>query len=315
MRFRSVYVAGHGGLVGSAVVRNLEKNGYADILVRSHRELDLRNPEDVRKFFSETKPEAVVIAAAKVGGIQANSAYPVEFLLENLQIQNNLVATSFEFGVKKLLFLGSSCIYPKLAAQPIVEDSLLTGPLEPSNEPYAIAKIAGIKLCQAYARQYGANFICAMPTNIYGPGDNFDLEKSHVLPALIRKVHEAKVKKRSEVTIWGTGTPRREFLHADDLADALRFLLENYDSPEIINVGYGEDVTIHDLVQIIARVIGLEIKIEFDTSKPDGTPRKLLDSSRLQALGWQPRIPLQEGIQETYHWLLQNGADLKGWAN
>jgi GDP-L-fucose synthase len=315
MRFRSVYVAGHGGLVGSAVVRNLEKNGYPNILVRSHRELDLRNPEDVRKFFSETKPEAVVIAAAKVGGIQANSAYPVEFLLENLQIQNNLVATSFEFGVKKLLFLGSSCIYPKLAAQPIVEDSLLTGPLEPSNEPYAIAKIAGIKLCQAYARQHGANFISVMPTNIYGPGDNFDLEKSHVLPALIRKVHEAKVKKRSEVTIWGTGTPRREFLHADDLADALRFLLENYDSPEIINVGCGEDVTIHDLVQIIARVVGLEIKIEFDVSKPDGTPRKLLDSSRLQALGWQPRISLQEGIQQTYHWLLQNGAHLKGWAN
>jgi GDP-L-fucose synthase len=315
MRFRSVYVAGHGGLVGSAVVRNLEKNGYPNILVRRHRELDLRNAEDVRKFFSETKPEAVVIAAAKVGGIQANSAYPVEFLLENLQIQNNLVATSFEFGVKKLLFLGSSCIYPKLAAQPIVENSLLTGPLETSNEPYAIAKIAGIKLCQAYARQYGANFISAMPTNIYGPGDNFDLEKSHVLPALIRKVHEAKVKKRSEVTIWGTGTPRREFLHADDLADALRFLLENYDSPEIINVGYGEDVTIHDLVQIIARVVGLEIKIEFDASKPDGTPRKLLDSSRLQALGWQPRISLQEGIQQTYHWLLQNGAHLKGWAN
>jgi GDP-L-fucose synthase len=315
MRFRSVYVAGHGGLVGSAVVRNLERNGYSNILVRSHRELDLRNPEDVRKFFSETKPEAVLIAAAKVGGIQANSAYPVEFLLENLQIQNNLIATSFEFGVKKLLFLGSSCIYPKLAAQPIVEDSLLTGPLEPSNEPYAIAKIAGIKLCQAYARQYEANFISAMPTNIYGPGDNFDLEKSHVLPALIRKVHEAKVNKRSEVTIWGTGTPRREFLHADDLADALRFLLENYDSPEIVNVGYGEDVTIHDLVQIIARVIGLDIKIEFDVSKPDGTPRKLLDSSRLQALGWQPRISLEEGIQQTYHWLLQSGADLKGWGH
>jgi GDP-L-fucose synthase len=315
MRFRSVYVAGHGGLVGSAVVRNLERNGYSNILVRSHRELDLRNPEDVRKFFSETKPEAVVIAAAKVGGIQANSAYPVEFLLENLQIQNNLIATSFEFGVKKLLFLGSSCIYPKLAAQPIVEDSLLTGPLEPSNEPYAIAKIAGIKLCQAYARQYEANFISAMPTNIYGPGDNFDLEKSHVLPALIRKVHEAKVSKRSEVTIWGTGTPRREFLHADDLADALRFLLENYDSPEIVNVGYGEDVTIHDLVQIIARVIGLDIKIEFDVSKPDGTPRKLLDSSRLQALGWQPRISLEEGIQQTYHWLLQSGAELKGWGH
>jgi GDP-L-fucose synthase len=313
MRFRSVYVAGHGGLVGSAVVRNLQKNGYSKILVRSHRELDLRNPEDVRRFFSESRPEAVVIAAAKVGGIQANSDYPVEFLLENLQIQNNLVATSFEFGVKKLLFLGSSCIYPKLAPQPIREDSLLTGPLESSNEPYAIAKIAGIKLCQAYARQYGANYICAMPTNIYGPGDNFDLEKSHVLPALIRKVQEAKMQRRREVTIWGTGTPRREFLHAEDLADALRFLLENYDSPEIVNVGYGEDVTIHELVQIIARVVGLEIKIEFDLSKPDGTPRKLLDSSRLQALGWQPRISLQEGIEQTYHWLLQNGADLKGW--
>jgi GDP-L-fucose synthase len=313
MRFRSVYVAGHGGLVGSAVVRNLQKNGYSKILVRSHRELDLRNPEDVRRFFSESRPEAVVIAAAKVGGIQANSDYPVEFLLENLQIQNNLVATSFEFGVKKLLFLGSSCIYPKLAPQPIREDSLLTGPLESSNEPYAIAKIAGIKLCQAYARQYGANYICAMPTNIYGPGDNFDLEKSHVLPALIRKVQEAKMQRRREVTIWGTGTPRREFLHAEDLADALRFLLENYDSPEIVNVGYGEDVTIHELVQIIARVVGLEIKIEFDLSKPDGTPRKLLDSSRLQALGWQPRISLQEGIEQTYQWLLQNGADLKGW--
>ena len=315
MRFRSVYVAGHRGLVGSALMRNLQKNGYRNILVRTHQELDLRNPEEVQKFFSEVRPEAVVIAAAKVGGIQANSIFPVEFLLENLQIQNNLISTSFEFGVKKLLFLGSSCIYPKLAAQPIREDSLLTGPLEPSNEPYAIAKIAGIKLCQAYARQYGANFISAMPTNIYGPGDNFDLEKSHVLPALIRKVHEAKVKNRREVTIWGTGTPRREFLHADDLADALRFLLENYESPEIINVGYGEDVTIHDLVQIIARGRWFEIEIVFDTSKPDGTPRKLLDSTRLQALGWKPRISLKDGILQTYHWLLQSGAELKGWSN
>jgi GDP-L-fucose synthase len=226
-----------------------------------------------------------------------------------------VIATSFEFGVKKLLFLGSSCIYPKLAPQPIHEDSLLTGPLESSNGPYAIAKIAGIKLCQAYVRQYGADFICAMPTNIYGPGDNFDPEKSHVLPALIRKVHEAKVKNRREVTIWGTGTPRREFLHADDLADALRFLLENYDSPEIVNVGYGEDVTIHDLVQIIARVVGFEIEILYDTSKPDGTPRKLLDSTRLQALGWKPRISLKDGILQTYHWLLQSGAELKGWSS
>ena len=309
-----MYVAGHRGLVGSAMVRNLQENGYRNIFVRTHKELDLRNSDDVRNFFSETKPEAVVIAAAKVGGIQANSIFPVDFLLENLQIQNNVIAASFEFGAKKLLFLGSSCIYPKLAAQPIREDSLLTGPLEPSNEPYAIAKIAGIKLCQAYARQYGANFISAMPTNIYGPGDNFDLEKSHVLPALIRKVHEAKVKNRRDVTIWGTGRPRREFLHADDLADALRFLLENYDSPEIINVGYGDDVTIYELVQIIAGAVGFEVEVVFDPNKPDGTPRKLLDCSRLHALGWKPRISLEDGILQTYHWLLQSGAELKGWS-
>ena len=310
-----MYVAGHRGLVGSALVRNLQENGYRNILLRTRKELDLRNSDKVREFFSESRPEAVIIAAAKVGGIQANSTFPVEFLLENLQIQNNLIATSFEFGVKKLLFLGSSCIYPKLATQPIREDSLLTGPLEPSNEPYALAKIAGIKLCQAYAREYGTDFISPMPTNIYGPGDNFDLDKSHVLPALIRKVHEAKVKNQREVTIWGTGTPRREFLHADDLADALRFLLENYDSPEIINVGYGEDVTIHDLVRTISRVMGLEIEVVFDTSKPDGTPRKLLDSSRLRALGWRPRISLKDGILQTYQWMLQSGSELKGWSN
>jgi GDP-L-fucose synthase len=315
MRFRSVYVAGHRGLVGRALMRNLQENGYRNILVRTHQELDLRSAEDVRRFFSEAKPEAVVIAAAKVGGIHANSILPVDFLLENLQIQNNVISTSFEFGVKKLLFLGSSCIYPRLAAQPIREDSLLTGPLEPTNEPYAIAKIAGIKLCQAYARQYRADFISAMPTNIYGSGDNFDLEESHVLPALIRKVHEAKVKNRRDVTIWGTGTPRREFLHADDLADALRFLLENYESPEIINVGYGEDVTIRELVQIIARVVGVEVEILFDTSKPDGTPRKLLDSTRLQALGWKPRISLKDGILRTYQWLLQSSSELKGWSD
>jgi GDP-L-fucose synthase len=296
-------------------MRNLQENGYRNILVRTHQELDLRSAEDVRRFFSEAKPEAVVIAAAKVGGIHANSILPVDFLLENLQIQNNVISTSFEFGVKKLLFLGSSCIYPRLAAQPIREDSLLTGPLEPTNEPYAIAKIAGIKLCQAYARQYRADFISAMPTNIYGSGDNFDLEESHVLPALIRKVHEAKVKNRRDVTIWGTGTPRREFLHADDLADALRFLLENYESPEIINVGYGEDVTIRELVQIIARVVGVEVEILFDTSKPNGTPRKLLDSTRLQALGWKPRISLKDGILRTYQWLLQSSSELKGWSD
>jgi GDP-L-fucose synthase len=274
--------------------------------------LDLRQSDAVRNFFSQAKPEAVVVAAAKVGGIKANSDYPVEFLLENLQIQNNLIAASFEFGVKKLLFLGSSCVYPKLAPQPIHEESLLAGPLEPTNEPYAIAKIAGIKLCQAYAQQYGMDFICAMPTNIYGPGDNFDLEKSHVLAALIRKVHEAKLRNQREVTIWGTGTPRREFLHADDLADALGFLLENYDSSEIINVGCGEDLTIRELVEIVAQVIGFEIDLVFDTTKPDGTPRKLLDTTRLQALGWKPQISLNDGIRQTYQWFLESSAQLRG---
>jgi GDP-L-fucose synthase len=312
MTFRSVYVAGHKGLVGSALLRHLQTNGYRNILVRTRQELDLRQSNDVRNFFSQAKPEAVVVAAAKVGGIKANSDYPVEFLLENLQIQNNLIAASYEFGVKKLLFLGSSCVYPKLAAQPIREESLLAGPLESTNEPYAIAKIAGIKLCQAYAQEYGMDFICAMPTNIYGPGDNFDLEKSHVLAALIRKVHEAKLRNQREVTIWGTGTPRREFLHADDLADALRFLLENYDSSEIINVGCGEDLTIRELVETVARVIGFEIELVFDTTKPDGTPRKLLDTTRLQALGWKPRISLIDGIQQTYHWFLESSTQLRG---
>jgi len=312
MRFQSVYVAGHKGLVGSALLRHLQKNGYRNILVRTRQELDLRQSDAVRNFFSQARPEAVVVAAAKVGGIKANSDYPVEFLLENLQIQNNLIAASFEFGVKKLLFLGSSCVYPKLAPQPIREESLLAGPLEPTNEPYAIAKIAGIKLCQAYAQQYGMNFICAMPTNIYGPGDNFDLEKSHVLAALIRKVHEAKLRNQREVTIWGTGTPRREFLHADDLADALGFLLENYDSSEIINVGCGEDLTIRELVEIVARVIGFEIDLVFDTTKPDGTPRKLLDTTRLQGLGWKPQISLNDGIRQTYQWFLESSAQLRG---
>lgn len=312
MRFQSVYVAGHKGLVGSALLRHLQKNGYRNILVRTRQELDLRRSDAVRNFFSQARPEAVVVAAAKVGGIKANSDYPVEFLLENLQIQNNLIAASFEFGVKKLLFLGSSCVYPKLAPQPIREESLLAGPLEPTNEPYAIAKIAGIKLCQAYAQQYGMNFICAMPTNIYGPGDNFDLEKSHVLAALIRKVHEAKLRNQREVTIWGTGTPRREFLHADDLADALGFLLENYDSSEIINVGCGEDLTIRELVEIVAQVIGFEIDLVFDTTKPDGTPRKLLETTRLQGLGWKPQISLNDGIRQTYQWFLESSAQLRG---
>jgi GDP-L-fucose synthase len=306
MTFESVYIAGHRGLVGSALLCNLQKNGYQKIFVRTHSELDLRNTKDVREFLASTKPDAVVVAAARVGGIKANNDLPVEFLLENLQIQNNLISASFDLGVKKLLFLGSSCIYPRLASQPITESSLLAGPLEPTNESYAVAKIAGIKLCQAYARQHGANFISAMPTNLYGPGDNFDLQTSHVLPALIRKVHEAKMQNRREVVIWGTGTPRREFLHTRDLADALRFLLENYNSPEIINVGCGYDVTIRELAQLVAKVIGVDIDLVFDASKPDGTPRKLLDSARLQLLGWKPRILLEDGIRDTYQWFLQN---------
>jgi len=306
MTFGSVYIAGHSGLVGSALLRDFQKHGYRNLIVRTHTELDLRNTANVRQFFAATRPDAVVVAAARVGGIKANNDFPVEFLLENLQIQNNLISASFDFGVKKLLFLGSSCIYPRLAVQPIKEEALLTGALEQTNEAYAIAKIAGIKLCQAYARQYGANFISAMPTNLYGPRDNFDLQTSHVLPALIRKVHEAKMQHRREVVIWGSGTPRREFLHTHDLADALRFLLENYDSPQIINVGCGYDLTIRELALLIAQVVGVEAELIFDTSKPDGTPQKLLDTSRLRQLGWQPRITLEDGIRETYEWFLRN---------
>jgi GDP-L-fucose synthase len=306
MTFGSVYIAGHRGLVGSALLRDLQKHGYRNIIVRTHNELDLRNTEKVREFFATNKPDAVVVAAARVGGIKANNDLPVEFLLENLQIQNNLISASFDFGVKKLLFLGSSCIYPRLAVQPIKEEALLTGALEPTNEPYAIAKIAGIKLCQAYARQHGADFISAMPTNLYGPGDNFDLLTSHVLPALIRKVHEAKMQNRREVVIWGTGTPRREFLHTRDLADALRFLLENYDMPQIINVGCGYDITIRELAHLVAKVVGFDAELVFDTSKPDGTPRKLLDISRLRQLGWEPRISLEDGVRDTYQWFLGN---------
>ncbi len=246
----------------------------------------------------------VVVAAAKVGGIKANNDFPVEFLLENLKIQNNLIEASAEFGVEKLLFLGSSCIYPKFAPQPIAENSLLTGALEATNEAYAIAKIAGIKLCQAYAREYGRNFICAMPTNLYGPGDNFDLNNSHVLPALMRKVHEAKLRGDGSVTVWGTGTPRREFLHVDDLAGACRYLLENYDSPEIINIGYGEDVTIRELAETICEILDFRGALAFDSGKPDGTPRKLMDSTRLMGLGWKPGITLREGIKQTYDWYL-----------
>jgi GDP-L-fucose synthase len=259
----------------------------------------------VRRFYDEVRPAVVVVAAARVGGIKANHDFPVEFLLENLRVQNNVIEAAHDFEVRKLLFLGSSCIYPKFAPQPIPESALLTGELEPTNEPYAIAKIAGIKLCQSYAREYGRNFISAMPTNLYGPGDNFDLATSHVLPALLRKVHEAKRSGAAEVPVWGSGTPRREFLHGDDLASACCFLLEHYDSPEIVNVGCGDDVTIRELVEIICEVVGYTGALKFDPSKPDGTPRKLLDIARLRALGWQPRIGLREGIKQTYDWFLR----------
>ena len=312
MLSQSVYVAGHRGLVGSSVVRDLQRHGYANVITRTRQELDLRDRNAVHQFLKSAKPDLVLLAAARVGGIKANSDYPVEFLLENLQIQNNLISASFEHGVQKLLFLGSSCIYPKFAPQPINENTLLTGPLEPTNETYAIAKIAGIKLCQAYARQYGVNFISAMPTNLYGPGDNFDPATSHVVPALIRRVYEAKKSGCSEVVIWGTGTPRREFLHCDDLADALRFLFERYDSPEMINVGWGEDLTIRELAELICDVVGFEGELVFDDTKPDGTPRKLLDVSKLRSLGWEPKIPLDQGIEQTYRWFSESGLADKG---
>lgn len=304
-----IFVAGHQGLVGSAIVRKLETEGYRQIIRRRRAELDLADAEAVEGFFAAEKPSIVVLAAAKVGGIKANSDQPVEFLLENLRLQNNVISAAHAHDVRKLLFLGSSCIYPKHAPQPIPESALLTGPLEPSNDAYAIAKIAGIKLCQAYATEYGHNFISAMPTNLYGPNDNFDLASSHALPALLRKAHEAKMSATHTLSVWGTGNPRREFLHVDDLADACLFLLLNYDSPEIINVGCGEDISIRELAELICEVVGFAGDLSFDASKPDGTPRKLLDISRLKALGWQPRIALREGIAHTYQWFLeQEGA-------
>jgi GDP-L-fucose synthase len=300
-----IFVAGHRGMVGSAIVRRLQAEGFTQILTRNRSDLDLLDRLAVRRFFEIERPEFVFDAAARVGGIIANSEKPVEFLIENLTIQNNVIQAAADFGAAKLLFLGSSCIYPKLAPQPISEDSLLTGPLEPTNDAYALAKIAGIKLCQSYAKQYGKNFISAMPTNLYGPNDNFDLRSSHVLPALIRKVHEAKTSGARTVAVWGTGTPRREFLHVDDLADACLFLLNNYDSPEIVNIGCGEDFTIRELVETVCETLGFDGDLVFDTSKPDGTPRKLLNIEKIRSLGWTPRIPLREGILDAYAWFLQ----------
>ena len=303
-----IFVAGHRGMVGSALVRRLEAEGFTNVLKRDRSQLDLTDESAVAKFFADEPPDVVVVAAAKVGGIKANNEYPVEFLLENLRIQNNIIRSAFEAGVRKLLFLGSSCIYPKFAPQPIPETALLTGPLEPTNEAYAIAKIAGIKLCQAYAREYGATFISVMPTNLYGPNDSFDLETSHVLPALLRKAHDAKTRNQNELIVWGTGKPRREFLHVDDLASACLLLLEKYDSPEIVNIGCGEDITVRELSELICDVVGFNGELVWDATKPDGTPRKLLDITKIRALSWQPTIPLRQGIAQTYEWFLANRA-------
>jgi GDP-L-fucose synthase len=304
-----IYVAGHRGLVGSAICRRLREEGYSNLIVRERRELDLFERPAVDAFFAAEKPEYVFLAAAKVGGILSNSTYPVEFLRDNLAIEINVLDAAHRHGVKKIEILGSSCIYPKSAPQPIKEEYLLTGPLEETNEWYAIAKIAGIKLAQAYRQQYGFCAISLMPTNLYGPGDQFDLKASHVLPALLRKAHEARVSNSPEMVVWGSGNPRREFLHVDDLADAAVFLMLHYDDPGIINVGVGADVTIRELAQLICRVTGFEGHLKFDASKPDGTPRKLLDVSRLSGLGWRARIGLEEGIADTYRWYVeQKGA-------
>ncbi|MEI9479963.1 MAG: GDP-L-fucose synthase [Deltaproteobacteria bacterium] len=304
-----VFLAGHRGLVGSAILRTLQAAGFSRLILRTHAELNLRDQAQVQAFFQVERPEVVVIAAAKVGGIGANSRYPADFLYDNLIIETNLIHCAYQVGVQKLLFLGSSCIYPRLAPQPLKEEYLLSGPLETTNEAYAIAKIAGIKLCQAYQRQYGCRFICAMPTNLYGPGDNFDLETSHVLPALIRRFYEAKANGAGEVVLWGTGSPRREFLFVDDLAESCLFLLDHYEDLQIINVGTGEDQTIRELAEKVARIVGFSGRITFDPSQPDGTPRKLLDVSRIQALGWKAKTPLEEGIKRSYGWYLENYPD------
>ena len=301
-----IFVAGHRGMVGRALVRRLTAAGCSNLLLRPSAELDLRNQAAVDRFFATERPEYVFLAAARVGGIHANDSYPADFLTDNLQIQTNVIDSAQRHGVSKLLFLGSSCIYPKHAPQPMPESCLLTGPLEPTNEWYAIAKIAGVKMCQAYRRQHGFNAIAVMPTNLYGPDDNFDLQKSHVLPALLRKFHEAQLRGDDEVVVWGTGTPRREFLHVDDLADACLFLMERYESAEPINIGWGEDISIAELAKLIAEVVGYRGTLRFDSSKPDGTPRKLLDVTRLRAQGWAPGIRLRDGITATYRWFTEH---------
>lgn len=301
-----IYVAGHRGLVGSAIVRNLEDKGYKNIIYRTHKELDLTNQEAVRRFFEEEKPEYVFLAAAKVGGIHANNTYPADFIYENLMIQNNVIKAAHDFEVKKLLFLGSTCIYPKMAPQPIKEEYLLTGSLEETNEAYAVAKIAGLEMCKFFKRQYGDNFISCMPTNLYGPNDNFDLKNSHVLPALIRKFHEAKVNNSEAVEVWGTGTPLREFLYVDDMADACVFLMENYDGEQHVNIGTGEEVSIRKLAETVKEVVGFEGELVFNTEMPDGTPRKLTTVDKLHGLGWKHKVSLDKGIRLAYNWFLEN---------
>ncbi|HFD91857.1 MAG TPA: GDP-L-fucose synthase [Gammaproteobacteria bacterium] len=314
-----IYVAGHRGLAGSALMRRLRAMGCTNIITRTHDELDLTEQDAVREFFQRERPEYVFLAAARVGGILANDTYPAEFIHQNLAIQTNVIHEAWRAGVKRLLFLGSSCIYPRECPQPMKEDYLLTGPLESTNRPYAVAKIAGIEMCWAYNRQYGTRFLAAMPTNLYGPGDNFDLQNSHVLPALIRKMHEAKLSGEGTVTVWGTGTPRREFLHSDDMADACVYLmglpedqyaslLRPHTSP-LINIGCGEDITIGDLARLVKEIVGYEGELVFDTGKPDGTPRKLLDVSRLNAMGWKPRLSLREGIADAYHWYVEHAGE------
>jgi len=305
-----IYVAGHNGLVGSAIVRRLRADGASNLLLRSSKELDLRRQAEVERFFAEQRPQYVFLAAAKVGGIEANRSRPAQFIRDNLQIQTSVIDAAYRNGTRKLLFLGSSCIYPRLAPQPMPEDSLLTGPLEPTNQWYAIAKIAGLKMCQAYRREFQFDAISAMPTNLYGPGDNFDLLESHVLPALIRKCHEAKLRHADALEVWGTGTPRREFLHVDDLADACVFLMRQYSDEPPINVGWGEDISIAELARLIADTVGFNGELRFDRSKPDGTPRKLLDTARLTALGWQPKIHLKAGLASTYEWFREHQGQL-----